>query len=681
MSRNFQSAVLLLIFLAVSFFAGATEYRVVINSGHNQAVTFLQYDESRNLLYSGSNDGTLRIWNPLTGELKYNQSLSRSPLRLVALNPARPEAAVVSSDTLNSFVLTFWNWETGEKLFSRNLKELPLFIKYSPQGNFLVYGVANWDSLSFIDSAGGAVLPYLTQGFGIVSSVFISASEKTILTYSPSGYIQYWDVETGALKQRIATLPNLEKITFTPSGRYMAASNKRELLYIDLLSGSAGDKRNLADVEFLSYTSETGQLVCYSKSNGGYLLSLFDTNRNTLFPVSSYANLSIRGTSALASGRNTVYLATADGTLNQFDTRSEILKVFSQSQILNISDAAASGRDLLITAENKIFAFDSRFLRSPGETQFHSRAIRTFDLPFTGRAGLSWYKDNLYLVWATDASSGNLSLFSPNTGILKSYTDYPYSFSDVSFRENRVVTLDRNGECRVLDLDTDETVFQFSSFGLKTISFTRDGNLLAGRNQSSGVTSPLLHINTTTSETVPVNDDSLVISRLVHEPSTGAVYSLGVEERRNRLRTVLKRHSGDDYTQAETLLTSLGENPSAHLYIEDDGTRIYTSLGTQGVKMLYWGGFTPFEPGTGNPGKLIVMEDYLLSLNSDNSISFWGKTTGELDFTLYLFKDLNWILLFPQGRYMTSGDAEKYIRIFEGNSTKLIDSRTLRISQ
>ncbi len=668
MTKRVLSSLMLLLLLLGQLSAESGNPRILINSGHNQSVTYLKYDKNHDLIFSGSDDGSIKIWNTGNGDLIFSENISINPIQLVTLHPEKPEAAVVTSDTLNSFVLLVYNWETGEQLYNIKLDELPLFLQYSPKGSYIVYGITNWKSLAFIESSSGSVLPYLTEGFGIVSSAFISGSEKTILTYSPSGYIQYWSVEEGTLKKRVPTLPNLDNIVFTDSGRYMAGSNSRGMVFVDLLTGTPINEQPLETVDYVSLNPDNQDLAVYSRSNGGWILSIFDLSSNRLFLKKHYTNLDIRKVNAITSKDGNIFMAESTGEIRRFNIMTETLSSFSQSDLYSISDAAVNSEGILLASDENIIAIDPVFFDSFTSLSPVYQPITTYPLPFQGSPGIERIDNEKFILWTREAPGGTLALFSPSEGVIKLYDDYPYSFTDVTYRDNKIISLDKNGECRILNLGTDEIEFRLTSFGIRTICLTEEGNIIGGRSQSSGVLTPLLHINTSTGETVDIDDTNLLISDLNYDSATGNIYSLGIEERRGRLRTVLKRHSDSGFVNAETILTALGENLDASMLIEEDGTRIFTSLATGGVNMLYWGGFSPFETTGYTSGKLILLGNYLIGLNTNGSLTFWNKASGEEEFIFYLFADLNWVALFPDNSFSASPGGIRYVRVFDGKS-------------
>ncbi|MDC7125089.1 MAG: hypothetical protein PQJ46_05960, partial [Spirochaetales bacterium] len=211
----------ILFFIAITLSTFGDTPRFLINNSHTNSISAIEYSELSNTLVTAGNDGKLKVWGLPDGKLEYQLQASYTQIRKMAISQSGSYAAIISSDGINVVELSVWNWKTGKKLFSKRLKEVPLFITFSPKGTFLVYGKTDWNSLVFLNAKTGSKRYPIREGFGIVSSAFISNSEKTLLTYNSSGSIQYWDLKNGKRKTKIPTTPDLKNISFTSSGRYM----------------------------------------------------------------------------------------------------------------------------------------------------------------------------------------------------------------------------------------------------------------------------------------------------------------------------------------------------------------------------------------------------------------------------------------------------------------------------
>jgi WD40 repeat protein len=227
------------------------------------------------------------------------------------------------------------------------------------------------------------------------------------------------------------------------------------------------------------------------------------------------------------------------------------------------------------------------------------------------------------------------------------------------------LTLDRLGECRITDLITGTTTFSYSSLGLRTLTFTSERTVIVGSSRSVRWNTTLLHLDPGTGETVPINDSNIITFALAFDPVTRQLYSLGIEQVGGRPRTVLKAHYGRTFDRSRTLMSYPGEDLDATLVLGNDGT-VYTSLGDAGVRSISWGETLDFE----NDGKLHrvlkIAGSWLISLNSDSSITVWDLETRDKLLDFYLFDDLNWAAISSEGGYYTSAGTDSRILFYQG---------------
>ncbi len=149
-------------------------------------------------------NGTVRVWTgtPLI-QLRKIQ-VSHLPILSITVDSRNQRIGVVESNGLTQHFLSVWEWETGFRKYHIPLKELPLFMQFSPQGTFIGLSKPTWQSITLYDGETGAPLPYLQEGFGIVNFFLVSTSENTLMSYSPaSGSLIYWNLREGTRKSTI----------------------------------------------------------------------------------------------------------------------------------------------------------------------------------------------------------------------------------------------------------------------------------------------------------------------------------------------------------------------------------------------------------------------------------------------------------------------------------------------
>jgi hypothetical protein len=289
--------------------------------------------------------------------------------------------------------------------------------------------------------------------------------------------------------------------------------------------------------------------------------------------------------------------------------------------------------------------------------------LRRYDNPIGGKTGLITISPRECILYPEGGSSRSLYRFSQG-----SFTELRSTLTGPIVSASRfngdILLLEESGKVRIIDPETGQEHFNYSPYGLRTVEKVQGPAILAALKSRNVLGSPLLKINTETGETVPVRDGNLLIFELAYDEVTDSVYSVGFQERRGSLRTVLKQHQGANYERVTPLISYPGEDDSATIAIDPVSSRVYTSLGYGRVHMYAWNGFTTLEKFEHIPRDLYVHRKLLYSLNSDSSISVWDTVSGEALFTIYLFRDDSWAVITTSGEYFTSsGDPSRIIRL------------------
>lgn len=602
--------------------------RFLVNSSHTGAVRSLQASPDGRLLFSGGDDGTVRIWNLEAQRLEGRLAVSHLAVTQIAIHPEKNELAVLETDGISIFRLSVWNWTTRQRLFYRDLSEAPLHLAYSPAGSYLIYSKTDWESVTFLDPREGITIPLLARGFGIVTAAFLSPSEKTLLSYHPSGAVQYWDLPRDEQKMKVNTYPNLDNVVISATGRYLAGRDGRTLRLIDLVSGSQIDSLLKPELLFSVFSRSGNSLLTVQKNGIYYELSEHAFSSSGFSESPTTKRLGTTLVTGLAAAENNVFISLDTGELLEY--RGDTVSLFADNVLLHIDDFLPYRSGLLITAEENLYRI------STSETPELERVLA---LPEEGEFGLAGPLEQGVLLWQKSGLKGRLFLFEPARGLSPLFTDSEGSFLDVNILGDKILTLNRNGTCRIIAAATGEELFHYSSFGLRSTAFLGNGNIIAGRSSTSSMRSTLLFVNTGTGETVPIEDTNLLVYDLVHEPLSRTLYTLGFEQRGGKMRTVLKKHIGRTYEHIQTLAAFPGEDTGAQFALDPQSGKVFTSLGYQGIQMIYWNGFTPLEESDSVPRELKIGDNQIIALNRDRSVSLWSTADGTKVMDLFLFKE------------------------------------------
>lgn len=623
-----------------------------IRTGHPGSLEAMAYAEDPSILITGGADGTIRGWDRLSGNPVFRIQVSHLPVKMVALHPSLPRVACLETDGIGTFIVSVWDYTTRRRVSLHRLEEMPLFLSYSSAGSYLVYGKTAWNSLVFLDGKTGRRVPGLEEAFGIVSSVFFSSSEKTLLAYGPSGSIQYWDMETGRRKTRFSTEEDLNNISFSSNGRYLLGHKDNRVYLVDLLSGKVLDTTGEAETTITAFDDSRDILYMISRDGAEITLQRYDIASGNLERTLETRFFLAEGISFAAAGYPALYLGTVNGDVYIFNENREGVSLLVGNNLTDITDLDIGEGYLAFTGEGRTILLP----RNSGKAE-----PRVFEHPFKGAAGITRDDDGLFYVWQKH-TAGVIHTLDPASGFISSLEAADVPIHEVSVLDTgRLLVLDRNNTLSLIDPVTGAREFTYSSFGVRVVEPVADGLLMAGRNKTSDLSAPLLVIHPDTGETVPINGDNIVTLDLRYNPERRDLYSLGMEERFGSLKTVLKVHSGPSWERSRTLLAFSGEDQSATFALDEDDSTVFTSLGYGHVRMYRWGGFTSLQRAARIPEKLVAGGGYLMALNTDNTVTLWNTDSGRILRELYFFTNGSYASVEADGNISASPEAESFL--------------------
>lgn len=664
----------------------AENLRVAVNTGHNSPVNTIVWDETSGFLFSGGDDGVVHIWNPDTKDIVDTIQVTHLSIIKLSVNPVEPQIAVLETDSINTFKLSVWDWRKKERLYTRVLKEDPLFLKFSPQGSFVVYGETDWQSLTFLNSLTGFRLPYLQQGFGIISFVEISTSENTIMTYNASsGMITYWDLQVNSRKPKlqVQSIPDLTSISMITK-RYMIGAANDEIVVIDAVTGEKTASYFQPNIRKIEVNPLNGDIICYGYSDEEPFLTLLQYFQRSL--IKNYYNP--RNISASINDftfyNNRLFAADESGEIMYYLPVSGTRLNFSDRNLLEISDIAFSDNSMHIATENTILTLTSDFfsknlLGAPDVTYVREKY---FSNPLQTAIGLETYYGGDLLLWKKSDEPGVFTSFNPYSGFTKlKYENFGFPLLSFDFIERTIITLEDDGTIRLINPATEAVEFQYSSIGIQSVILIPGKAIVAGKNVTNSYESPMLHINPYTGETIGIEDPVFILYDLTYDSRKDVLYSLSLRRSRDIAFTEIKAHYGERYETADKIISYNLPDLEGDLIVDTASSNLYTSAGYSGVRM--WDGKTSmnFEKVDHIPRKLFLDKNYLYSLNRNGSISIWFKGSGKHLLDFYIFEDLGWLGVTKTGLYFTDSarKGERHITIYDDDYVASDESESLEL--
>jgi hypothetical protein len=629
--------------LAISL-TGATKF--VINNGHFSPIINIQYDDERDLIFSAEEKGAISIWNRTEEKLRNHFQLTSTTIDKILISPSDDNIAVLSHD-VEKYYLSVWNWNTEKQIFSRSIDEQPLFLEYSATGRYLFYGNVQNPSLTFLDARNGVKLNYMNRLPSIYDFGFLGSSEKTLMTYSSSGSIKYYDFRTSADKsEEIDTIRGLYNLNVLQSdNHFLTARTSNKVYLIDRLSGSATDTLMFSDLRLFYQNRTNGEALTVERSNRNYILKKWSTIHSVFTEIGQAIVIptSYRLTS-LGEAHGLTLTGDENGTLYKVNWTTSTLDLFSSNSTKRISDLSISGDTLTLSADDGLMTIKAPFFNNNLSTM-SKPVFKRQENPLSGQTGILELERERLLIWNKDDQNGSMSILNTDSGEIEfSYDIFNSPIQDISYESGKIITLEKNGTIKIIEIANSEEVFSYSAIGLQDISMVDNNTLFAGRASTKGK-SPAITINIHTKETLTVNDDRFLIFDSIAVEKNHQFYTLGLLSEDNITKTILKSHNYENLNEMKTLVIYPGEDINAQVLIDPSDSRtIYAKLGASGIYKII--GRNVIKYSNNKPVKKIYISGSILySLNQDNSITLFKASSGQVLYTIHIFKDDAWALI------------------------------------
>jgi hypothetical protein len=554
-----------------------------------------------------------------------------------------------------AYRISLWDLRTRVKRFSAPIKDPAIFLSWSASGSFLI-AATSVSGIVFLDPVSGA---FLDRAPGITDRVVFALtgkSERSMVTYSPSGRLSYWDFDTNEEIRRYPVSKGLSSVLLFGSRRFFSGIGSDGLSVYDAVSGSliARDK-SVTKGALAAADPESAGFYCLQ---GDSVIQYYLTSQGRLERLKHVALPGISGGvssfAPLPDGR--IILGAFSGGLFRLD-RDGSKTSFQTEERTRITVVAVSGPFIAFLAEGSIgkgagiIPLDYRDLG--GALLLQPNAHEDTQITPAGFPAASG--TGRFILWQSGSSWRGPSVwiggFTPRgpelarTGALDGIFSQT-NFRAVSAREDAALFLTERGALTAVSLPLGEAALSSraallwtrQAAGTRDAAFLDSGNVILARDAACGPPFALL----SESGLAPLQwPQELSGSGLRLYPLPGGLYGTVLSRTRSGPVTRLAR-IGEEGGARQFLAEYNGEEGELSVAaLAGDGFSAAARPGEEGAALLPDG--APLQCGAGFAVSVSGGLSAFIVLDTEGVIAWADPVTGRIQAQFTLYED-RWIL-------------------------------------
>ena len=674
---------MLLLLVVAARYPISAKYSLVLQRGHSDAPVAIKWHKKSKVLVSVGEDGFLIVTRPEDKIVLHRFHVTRERISNLNINQSNEQAAIVYSEN-GFFTVSVWDWANEKMVYEYRFDKELLFATWSTLGTYLVLGTLGSPSIVMIDSSTGRKLTKLQNLPSLYDSGYIGSTETVLMTYTTSGFIRYWDIDSSKLKHSVKTVSNLRGLSVlqTESKSTSFANKNDALILLNRQTGYVLDRLVIPGLIDAAIDESTGEIDAIALGAKGFMLHRYKIRDNAFTPRSSgeihqsHSKLddSFQPAKVLRVGGIT-YLMSKSGYI--IVESAEGFSALIDDCLWQPVSFAFHGDSINIAGGGKILRFTSLFFSSDSGgdiSDLVSVSLKVYPSKSSAEhTGIHILSNGVFLLW-DKGFSGN------DNGIRRLHplmmdTEFFFPTTDMVMKcslidDDRILTVSKNGVVNVWDSRNGELLIEHSSFDNLDAAYSMEGEfILVGRSFRGSAGTPLEVIDMDSEEAIPVPDKRFMIYRVESEPAN--IYTIGVRKTPSgKVETVMLRHDPKRVEHSKNILRVPGEVLNAIVLPHPNDNSVYTNLGGKILQIL--GNKTiAFE----HAGSIVFLQAHggnLYGLDADGSLVIWDSNGGMPILSVHFFDDWSWVATSADTIWASPGAIDKFVILEDGS---IVDPR------
>lgn len=189
---------------------------------HSQPVWATAISANGQVLASGSQDNTIKVWNALTGQLQRTLLGHKDTVRSLAMSADGGTLASGSGDT----TIKLWDLPTGKLIGTFSGHSSPVWsVAIAPDGKTLI-SASEDGSINIWNLSTGSSKTIESAHNSRIFSIALSPDNQTFATGSKDKTIKLWQLPTGKLLRTINGHTNaVRTLAYSPDGKQLASGS------------------------------------------------------------------------------------------------------------------------------------------------------------------------------------------------------------------------------------------------------------------------------------------------------------------------------------------------------------------------------------------------------------------------------------------------------------------------